>query len=510
MALSTIVAAFGNVLVARLLSPAEFGLVAIAWITPTLVSLFRDWGVSTAIVKYIAQYKSTNEGADIRSVVTGGLFFVAFVGSVLSLSIFLAAPYLARELLGRPDLSYLIQVSSISVFAGGLVSVSQSVFAGLERMSMIGITMIVQSATSAVIGPLLVVGGWGVRGAVFGLTIAILATAALSIVLVCILLMHDKGSDLPARGHNLFAEMGKLLHYGLPISASGIAVGAATQFYLFWLAVNVSDSSMGNYQAASNLVVLIAFFSVPISTVLLPAFSKYDNRGLDRDLSSSFRFSVKISALLVSPLAMAMMALSGPAIHTLFGTEYVSAPLFAAFIAVNYLYPSVGSLCIGSFLKGLSETWAYFRLTLCIVVTGLPLGYLLIPRFGVEGLIMTTIVAEVPFIIGSLWYIEKRFQATVDWSSTVRILVASAISGALSYSMGLLIPLNDPIKLIAGGSIFLMSFLILAPSIGAIRKGDIRTLMEIAARMGPIRFVILPMLGFSERVLVLMNQERGL
>lgn len=50
LTISTIISAIGVIIIARLLSPPEYGLVAIAMMTPGLVTLFRDRGVNSAIL----------------------------------------------------------------------------------------------------------------------------------------------------------------------------------------------------------------------------------------------------------------------------------------------------------------------------------------------------------------------------------------------------------------------------------------------------------------------------
>lgn len=50
LAISTIISAVGVILVTRLLSPSEYGIVAIAWMTPSLVTLFRDRDVNSPIL----------------------------------------------------------------------------------------------------------------------------------------------------------------------------------------------------------------------------------------------------------------------------------------------------------------------------------------------------------------------------------------------------------------------------------------------------------------------------
>jgi len=43
--ISTIISAIGGILVARLLSPPEYGLVTIAMMAPNLITILRDWSL---------------------------------------------------------------------------------------------------------------------------------------------------------------------------------------------------------------------------------------------------------------------------------------------------------------------------------------------------------------------------------------------------------------------------------------------------------------------------------
>jgi len=61
--LSTIISAIGTILVVRPLDPSQYGLYSIALISPALISLFRDWGTNSAMIKFLAQYRSENKKA---------------------------------------------------------------------------------------------------------------------------------------------------------------------------------------------------------------------------------------------------------------------------------------------------------------------------------------------------------------------------------------------------------------------------------------------------------------
>ncbi len=145
LATSTIISAVGVILVARLLSPSEYGLVAIALTAPNLIAIFRDWGVNSAMIKYIAQYNSENETANVKSIIDAGLLFELALGFSLSFISFELSGFLATNIFRRPDISPLIQIASFTIFAGAALTVAQSTFIGFEKMGLNSITMICQS-----------------------------------------------------------------------------------------------------------------------------------------------------------------------------------------------------------------------------------------------------------------------------------------------------------------------------------------------------------------------------
>jgi len=56
LATSTIISAIGGILVARLLSPSEYGIAAIAMVAPNLITILIDWSI-----KFCTQCKSKND-----------------------------------------------------------------------------------------------------------------------------------------------------------------------------------------------------------------------------------------------------------------------------------------------------------------------------------------------------------------------------------------------------------------------------------------------------------------
>jgi Polysaccharide biosynthesis protein len=68
-----------------------------------------------------------------------------------------------------------------------------------------------------------------------------------------------------------------------------------------------------------------------LSLILTPPLPQKD-RGT---LQNVFQYSVKYAALLVVPIAALVICLAEPAVSTLFGQTYASAPLFLVLLALS-------------------------------------------------------------------------------------------------------------------------------------------------------------------------------
>ena len=507
LATSTIISAIGVILVARLLSPSEYGLVAIALMAPNIITIFRDWGVNSAMIKYTAQYNSENKTAHIKSILVAGLLFELVLGLSLSFISFLLSGFLATNIFQRPDIEPLIQMASFTIFTGALLKAAQSIFTGTEKMELDSIIMVCQSALKTVLMPLLVILGLGTFGAILGSTIAFLVAGLISILLLYTTVYRNLHKTNDAK-LEIIETIKTMFKYGLPLSISAILSGFLTQFYNFLIAIYCTDLMIGNYNVAANFAVLITFFATPITTVLFPAFSKLNPQKEKETLRNVFQFSVKYAALLVVPAVAAVIALSQPAISTLFGEKYIDAPLYLTLYTIIYLYSAFGSLSLRNLIAGQGKTKFNLKLTLITSTIGFPLSLLLIPKFGIIGLIATTLTAGIPSLIIGLWWIKKHFTATIDLASSAKILLASTLAAAITYAVISRLNLPNWTRLTIGALIFLATYTTTTPLIGAINKTDTQILREMLNELGPLSYLFKLPLNIIEKLTLTTQKTR--
>jgi stage V sporulation protein B len=500
---STIISAVGSIIIANLLGPDNYGLYAIALTAPNLISIFRDWGITNALIKYSAQYKAENNVARLKSVFISSLLFEIILGLSLSILSFVFSGFLASNL-NRPAIVTFIQVASFFILTGAIVNVATAAFTGMEKMHLNSIMLIVQSIVKTGIVIVFVLLGFGTFGAITGFTMAMLLTAVTGLLLLWIIykpLIQNANKKL-----EILSTIKTMLKYGLPLSISTIIGGFLTQFLTYILAIYVtSNATIGNYSVAANFIILINFFAMPINTMMFPAFSKLDYNKDKETLKTVFQYSVKYSALVVVPVSALVITLAEPAIGTIFPNRYTEAPLFLALLSVSYLLTALGSLSENNLITGQGFTTFSLKMTLLGVAIGFPLGFILVSQFGVTGLIITSLSISLPGLILGLRFIKNQFQVSVDWISSAKILLSAAIASFLTFIIVSALSFSEPILLIIGVMIFSIFFSVSTLFTRTLNATDIINLRLIVQSLGPLRKPLLFLIGIFEKLMKIIQ-----
>jgi putative peptidoglycan lipid II flippase len=497
LTLSSVISAVGVMVVAGILSGEEFAILNIALIGPNLIAIIRDLGIDQATIKYTTQYRTENDVEKLKNVVSAGTVSELLLGIVFTVISLILSGFMAN-ILERPAIVPLIQIASFIILAGALLKVTQAVFIGYDKMNLHSVTLILHSILKTGLMILLVTLRYGAYGATIGNAISYLSAGLISIAILYLIIIKKLRKQEGKL--QLVSTIKTMLKFGLPLSIAVILGGVLAQFYSFLLAIYTTDLLYGNYQIALNFAILVSIFATSVTTVMFPTFSKIKAQEDPKTVRSVFQYSIKYSTLLIVPLTFAVMVLSQPGVETLFQNKYEYAPFFLSLYVIAFLYSAVGNLSTGALIKSQGKTQVNMRITILTFIIGIVLGVVLIPQFGVLGLIATNLTAGIPGLIIALWWINKNYKATVDWKSSTKILAASAFSAILAYLILNQVNLASWISLLLGAAVFLGTYMITAPLIGAINYNDTKNLKDMLKSLGPLGPIVNPLLYPIEKI----------
>jgi O-antigen/teichoic acid export membrane protein len=510
VAVSTIIMAFGTIFLTRFLGNDNYGLYTLSMTPSVMIMLFRDWGVNSAITKYVASLRAEGKESETCDIVLAGATFEVATGVALSILSFALAGLFAY-ILNRPEIYPYIFIMSITILAGSLLTTAQNGFIGYERMNLYSLTMICQAIVKTAVGPALVLLGYGIFGAAFGYTVGYISAALIGVALLYFLLYRPLTKPKGARG-SVFQTLKPMLKYGIPLSIASILSGLLGQVNTLLIGVFIpntesGNSIIGNYGAAINFAVLLTFFTIPIGTVLFPAFAKLDSDKERELLKTVFASSIKYTAILLVPATMAVMALSTPIVNTLFGQQYAYAPFFLSLYVINNLYAVVGSLSLNSFLSGLGETKMLMKLAIITIIIGISLAFILIPPLGVPGAIIGILISTIPSTAAGLYWVWKRYEAKAEFRSSAKIFTASALAASASF-LATFVSTAAWAQLVLGLAVFLVIYIFGAPLIGAIGQSDIDTLRNMFSDLGIVSKIVDIPLKAAEKAAQIKTQNK--
>lgn len=292
-----------TVILARVLIPEDFGIVALALTFMAVLQGAKDLGLGQALV--VQEDEGLMDKAETAFALSVGL------GLLLSIVIAALSP-LAADFYREPDLAPLVAVLGLNFF---LQSLGSTHYAIAQRRLDFRSRTIAEVADVVVRGSI----GIGLALAGFGAWALVIGYLAGTIALdVAIWIRVRWLPRLKPRREHLRALVG----FGGTLSAVDIvAVLIANVDYVF-IGRALGATALGYYTLGFRLPeLLIINLSIVAGTVLYPAFASFERQ----DLGRAFLVAMRYTMMLTAPMTVGMIILAEPVILALFGDQWTES-----------------------------------------------------------------------------------------------------------------------------------------------------------------------------------------
>lgn len=316
--LSGLVAKLGGpaflVVLARILAPEDFGLMAVAMVVVAFAALFQDLGLKPALV----QRKDAPEG--LRQAVFWGS---AMIGACWCAAVWLAAPWVAGAY-RNPDVVPVLRTLAAIFLITPLGTVPEALLLRALAFRRLFTVELVPSLVPGAVAVALALLGMGVWALVWGT----LAGACLRTLVLWRMVPWRPGGWPPA------GEWRALWRFGGWVSLEAFLSWAITYLDQAVAGRFLGTGPLGYYRMGISLALFpAAGVAQVLGRVLLPAYSRHQD---DRErLRVAFERCVHMVALVTVPFGAAALAFADPLVPLVLGARWAPAVPVVQLLAVN-------------------------------------------------------------------------------------------------------------------------------------------------------------------------------
>lgn len=402
------------ILLARLLLPEEYGLIAIVSIFIAIAGVLVQGGFTTALI----QKKNADE-VDYSSV-----FYINLVAaSILYILLFSISPFIAT-FFNEPQLISVLRILSLSLFLGAFSSIQNAVISRNMQFKKLFFSSLWAVLISGIVGLILAYANYGIW--------ALIAQSLTSQLLVIVILWFTV-SWRPQlifsmeRIIGLFSFGWKLLVSDLIdtlyINLQGLIVGK-----LF------SPAMLGFYNRGHQFpVLLVSNINGSIQSVILPTLSSFQDD--KQRVKEIVRRSIVTSSLIIFPMMVGLAVIAEPLVKILLTEKWLPAvPFVQIFCAIYALWP-IHTANLQA-INALGRSDIFLKLEIVKMILGIVILGISIP-FGIYAMVFAGLVSGIISAYINAYPNKKliNYSFQDQLKDLIPALLLSLVMGAIVYSI---------------------------------------------------------------------------
>lgn len=401
-----------NLVLARLLTPEDFGILGMIIVFIAVSEVFVDGGFASALIQ---KKEPTDE--DYSTI----FYWNLFVSIILFLGFYIAAPSI-EKFYNMPELSSILRVLSVSLILNAFNIIQSNKLVkslNFKKLANIHLSANILGAITAV-----VMATWG-----FGVWSLVAKT--LIVAFIQMIILWFTSSWMPLFVFN-FSSFKKLFGFGSYILLTNLLNRIYDNIQLLLIGKLFSAADLGYYTQAKRMEeVPVKSLSSVVNQVTFPVFSELqdDIEKLKKGISNSLKAITYVNF----PIMVFIVIAAKPIIIMLLSDKWSeSIPYLQLLGVVGMLYTL--NTANTNIFKSLGRSDTYFWITLSKRLIGI--GFIIMgAKYGIIGMLYAMIMNTYLFFIVNAYY-SSRLTGYTIWNQITDVFPAyfvSIIAGLITY-----------------------------------------------------------------------------
>lgn len=368
------------IILARLLSPNDYGTVALLTVFISFLNVFVDSGMGNALIQ-----KKNADNIDFSSVFYFNIVWCLFLYGVL----YACAPSIA-DFYDNPQLISLTRVAGLTIVISGVKNIQQAYISRNLQFKKFFFSTLFGTITSAVVGIIMAYEGFGA----WALVAQNLTNAFIDMIFLWVTVKWR-----PQKVFKL-SRLKTLFSFGWKLLASGLIDNIYNNLRQLIIGKMYSSSDLAYYNKGKSWPYMIIMnINSSIDSVLLPTMSKAQDSAVQ--VKNMTRRAIKTSVYVMAPLLMGMFFLATPLISLILTDKWLPSVPFMRIFCITFMFYPIHTANLNA-IKAMGRSDLFLKLEIIKKIV----GCILLAStmwFGVKAMAYSMLVSSVISQIINSW-----------------------------------------------------------------------------------------------------------
>ena len=348
-----------SIILARLVTPEDYGVIAILLVFIQIATVFIQSGFNTALIQ-----KKESDDLDFSSI----FYLSIVVAGILYVILFFTSPFVAKFYKSE-SLTKLLRVISLTLFFGAVNSVQNAYVSKTMQFRRFFFSSMGAVIGSGFVGIILACKGFGVWALVF--------QQLVKDFLICVILWFTV--KWRPKFIFSFARVKTLFSFGWKLLVSGLLDTVFRNIYNLIVGRIYNKETLGFFNRGQQFPQVIATnLDGSIQSVMLPTLSSHNDDVAE--VKRITRRSISMSAFLLMPCMFGLAAVAEPLVKVLLTDKWLPCVPFLQLACISYaIYPIHTANLTGINALGRSDIFLKLEIikkviTILNIVITIPLG----------------------------------------------------------------------------------------------------------------------------------------
>ncbi len=375
-----------SLVLARLLSPDDYGTIALVTVFTSILNVFVDSGMGNALIQ-----KKNADDVDFSSV----FYFNIIICSILYLLMFVTAPLIAY-FYKNEALTPVIRVLSLTLVISGVKNVQQAYVSKNMKFKLFFFSTIGGTILAAIVGIVMAYKGFGV----WALVAQQIVNATIDTVILWITVKWR-----PKKVFS-FERLKSLLSYGWKLLVSALIDTVYNDIRQLIIGKLYSSADLAQYNQGKKFPqIIVTNINASIDSVLLPTMSKEQDNA--ERVKSMTRRSIKISTYIMAPLMIGLAFVAPELVNLILTDKWLPCVPFLRVFCITYIFYPIHTANLNA-IKAMGRSDLFLKLEIIKKIVGFSI-LLSTMWFGVMVMAYSLLLSSVLCQIINSWPNKKLF-----------------------------------------------------------------------------------------------------